>query len=755
MNISRRFFTVLVALSLLFSLAGCGKTTVTLPSSEPEGILTNVFAGEEVVLPPKMTFSNHCMPYYDADAGTYTFLAYGETMPRKYYRLTFDATGTVTETIELTANLTGIQESAVTADGIVARVAGSVNVAGIVMTSTILRISSDGTMLESEELSALLGLDTDEFMAQGLAVDAKGNTYFKYFDTVFVLDETLNLSFSLACDASNLRVRDGVVWVGTSDGIAPIDTEKQSLGEKIPLPEGVTAIECFAADGYALCYRTSEGIYGLSDDKTTTEMLLSFQNSGLVDRQTEIFHILDRDTFLLSDGGEVGFWRRTADMDLSEIVTLDVAYGYMDESVEQFLQMVKEFNKRHPEIRVVTKDCQVYRNDYIMISESSNLVMDMLTGVYQPDIFIASSQSSQELSAIYEQKLYTDLYPFLDADPDISRDDLFGCVTRTFEDADGKLAALCRNFSVHSVVGSAERLNGLTSWTTEQMLDIATALPEDEVFMFALTSGNAGNLLFSQSGYMAFIDRENATCSFDSPEFIAYLNFLKTLPEEFDYSRYGTGSYRDQLNAANPVIRTQAYYGFNDWMRDRSIFEGGEVSRIGYASVNGKNQSSYLAASPYVITSYCDAPDAAWMFIKEMALVGDIREIAFEKPILTEEKWYEITNWRFPVRKDEYLVSAEAAKKLVYQERSTLLYNPENPPSEKNGPYFLFTDEDSEELYKWLDEEVGTPYMSFVDSNIRSIVNEEISAYLGGTQTAEKCADIIQSRVNLWLSEHE
>ncbi len=754
MNIQHRIAAFLTVGLLLLPLAGCGKTTVTLPSPEPEGILTNVFAGKEIVPPPKLTFCRNCTPYYDADAGTYTFLAYSEAMPRKYHRLTFDISGTVTEDLELTADLKGIQEGVVTADGVVARVGKSANVAGIVTTSTILRISSDGTTVESEELSALLGLGTDEFMPQGLAVDAKGNTYFKYFDTVFVLDEAMNLSFSLVCDASNMNVRDGAVWVGTSDGIAPVDTQKQSLGEKIPLPEGVTAIECFSSDGYALCYRTSEGIYGLSEDGTAAEMLLDFQNSGLVDRQTEIFHIADRDTFLLSDNGEIGFWKRSADIDLSEIVTLDVAYGYMEESVEMFLQMVKEFNKRHPEIRVVTRDCQVYRDDYIVISESSDLVMDMLTGVYQPDIFVASSQSSQELSAIYEQNLYTDLYPFLDADPDISRDDLFGCITRTFEDADGKLAALCRTFSVHSVVGSTERLNGLTSWTTEQMIDIATSLPEDEVFMFALTSGNAGNLLFNQGGYMAFIDRENATCSFDSPEFIAYLNFLKTLPEEFDASIY-TGSYRDQLNAANPVIRTQTYYGFNDWMRDRSIFEGGEVSRIGYVSVNGKNQSSYIAASPYVITTYCDTPNAAWTFLKEMALVGDIREIAFEKPILTEEKWYEITNWRFPVRKDEYLTSAEAAKKLVYQERSTTRYDPENPPSEKNGPYFLFTDEDSDELFRWLDEEVGTPYTSFVDPDIRSIVNEEISSYLGGAQTAEKCADIIQSRVGLWLSEHE
>lgn len=753
MTIRHRIAAGIFVLLFLLPLTGCGKPSVPLPMPESEGILTNVFAVEDPVLPSNLTFCNNCTPYYDAGTGTYTVLAQSETMPRTYHLLTLDLSGNVTETVELPVDLSGFREGVVTPDGLVVQIAESANEAGMVLTSSLLRISSDGTTAKSEELSALLGLATDELLLQGLASDAAGNTYLQYFGTIFVLDDALNLSFSLACDASNMRVREGGVWVGTSDGIAPIDAKKQSLGEKIPLPEGVDALECFAADGYALCYRTSEGIYGLSEDEATVEMLLNFQNSGL-DIGTAVFCLIDRDTFLLSDGGEVGVWKRCADIDLSETVVLDVAYGYMEESAEKFLQRVEEFNKRHPEIRVITKDCQVYRDSYVVASESSNLVMDMLTGVYQPDVFVASSQHSQELSAIYEQKLYLDLYPFLDADPDISRDDLFGCVARTFEDTDGKLTALCRTFCVQSLVGSAERLHGLTSWTTEQMIDIATALPEDETFLFQLTSGNAAKLLYGQGGYMAFIDRENASCSFDSPEFIAYLNFLKTLPEKVDKNVY-TDKYRDQLTAANPVVRTQTYSGFNEWMRDRFLIEGGEVSRIGYVSANGQKRSSYLTASPYVITSYCDTPDAAWTFLREMVLVGDIREIAFEKPVLRMETWYDITAWKFPVRKADYLASAETAKKMVYTEKGSSPYDPENPPSEKNGPYYLFTDEDSDELYRWLDEEVGTPYTSFLPPDLQTIVNEEISVYLGGAQTAEKCADVIQSRVGLWLSEHE
>ena len=40
-------------------------------------------------------------------------------------------------------------------------------------------------------------------------------------------------------------------------------------------------------------------------------------------------------------------------------------------------------------------------------------------------------------------------------------------------------------------------------------------------------------------------------------------------------------------------------------------------------------------------------------------------------------------------------------------------------------------------------------------TELRNIINEEISRYLSGNATAESTADVIQSRVSIWLSEHE
>ena len=66
----------------------------------------------------------------------------------------------------------------------------------------------------------------------------------------------------------------------------------------------------------------------------------------------------------------------------------------------------------------------------------------------------------------------------------------------------------------------------------------------------------------------------------------------------------------------------------------------------------------------------------------------------------------------------------------------------------------IFTEEDYEKLTEILDE-AGTPLLETQKyADIRGILREEISAFLGGVGTAEDCAAIIQSRASLWLAEH-
>ena len=64
------------------------------------------------------------------------------------------------------------------------------------------------------------------------------------------------------------------------------------------------------------------------------------------------------------------------------------------------------------------------------------------------------------------------------------------------------------------------------------------------------------------------------------------------------------------------------------------------------------------------------------------------------------------------------------------------------------------TREEIDALRDYIDNRVGEPLREQISEDVRAIIREEISAYLGGVGSAEDCAKKIQSRVSIWLSEH-
>ena len=85
--------------------------------------------------------------------------------------------------------------------------------------------------------------------------------------------------------------------------------------------------------------------------------------------------------------------------------------------------------------------------------------------------------------------------------------------------------------------------------------------------------------------------------------------------------------------------------------------------------------------------------------------------------------------------------------------------DPDNPRTQDDldepGVLAHFTPEDTERLIDYIDNDCGSPIMEAIPTELQSIITEEITSFTGGAKTAEECAKVIQSRVKIWLSEHE
>ena len=189
-------------------------------------------------------------------------------------------------------------------------------------------------------------------------------------------------------------------------------------------------------------------------------------------------------------------------------------------------------------------------------------------------------------------------------------------------------------------------------------------------------------------------------------------------------------------------------YDHTNWFRRAAIFDTDDAVRIGYPSENGDG-AAVMAESVFLITDFCSSPDAAWEFVRfcfrenENRSGRDIPEIPALKSTF-----------------DQAVAEDMNKSVAVYFDGTLRIFapGPDNPSKEGelDTPGILRKiDSNSMERLK---AELDLPCFPIGDAlpgEVREIIEEEISTFLGGAIRAEDCANRIHSRVSIWLAEHK
>lgn len=120
---------------------------------------------------------------------------------------------------------------------------------------------------------------------------------------------------------------------------------------------------------------------------------------------------------------------------------------------------------------------------------------------------------------LYARKgLLEDLWPWIDRDPEISREDL---MTHVLDCAsvDRKLYRVFNSFSIQTAIVCTELMGNRTGWTLEEMMDCYRSMPEDSSILlyFYGKSGTLRNLI--RNDMDRWVDWNSGECLFDSEEF--------------------------------------------------------------------------------------------------------------------------------------------------------------------------------------------------------------------------------------------
>ena len=784
-NASAPRYRIGVLLLLLLLLAGCRKESdgiavqpgsMTGGSTANEartGILTGVYRGEELTRPEGVYVDvSHLDPggvRYDSATGDMTFWAMGDV--GKGYLMTVNGDD-VTKGASFDIPEDRIVQTAAFGEHCFVWVTA---------------IPADHKFAE-EELN-LFDLDTQEgktvsdvrsffaaaerfeadfgrFQITSSAIDADGDIWLAASGEVVVLspDGVLLNSFVSHSYSAPLTVSpEGKVWVSTDSGIAVLDKKN---GEESVIRLRTRPSALVFGEGYDFYFETEQGVYGY--DGTGSVLLMNYENSNMLEGGAGFCGVIDPETLLFaSDESWIAIYRSLGDIDLSTIPTIEIAFNALS---GWYSMEIVEYNKAHPETRVIVTDYTKYNTDADMTRGAQKLATDMLTGLYKPDIVIAQPRSyfepkkGAEIEMMIEHKLYADLSGFLENDPVLNPENLFGAVRRYFTAEDGGMWGISSGFQVSTLFGPTALLekwadgNGSSKgWTLTEMLDFAESLPKDSYLIGTIYRQTAADRLLGPDGYAAFIDRGSATCSFDGPDFLRWLRFLTTLRNDTDRvdsitpDTYGLNARTAEAYYTGRVALEGKELKFMTQLEDMECqFATKDWTIIGFPA-EGHNGSYVQCESAIVMTSFCDDREFAWDVIR-MLVTGPDSQI----PILKKNYEKEAAEY---IEENRYMILTLTHDEGGFHSRSSgrIAEDGNFPtPDDLTSPGWISipTEEDFARIEAFLDNDAGYPLTERISPEINDIIEEEISAYFAGVGSAEDCAKKIQSRVSIWLAEH-
>lgn len=800
MNKRKTLSLILSILMLALPLASCSneKSSETDPVTgenisknsevaEKPQLLTHIFRGTHMPLPEDYYISSRITPIYDKETGNITcFATYGHEVVddegnfvdyiSEKHLVTLSSDGTILEDkqFENEGEENSYINNGVFWDDYFIYVSNSYDPVSDNESYYIVKYNLiDGSVIKSDNLQPLFSQSENSrwFYIDNIAVDNDGYIYADADNEVLVLDQNFVKSFSVFSQnwIDNLCTSsDGVVYASgyfeNGRGFCSIDKQTKSFGTPI---EGLDRMNNISfGEDYDIYYTDNVGLYGMnlsdaSDGETenSPELIMNYSNSDVTENYFDILKVIDSETLLVSEQDsttyreQLALYKKADDIDLSNVKVIEIASS--DALYNNIPSIIVEYNKTHPESRVIVTDYSVYSTNEDYYAGRKKLSTDIALGRYSPDILI-ESYDSPVVSTVLENALYIDLYSFIDKDDTITRDDLFGSIKRTFDD-DGKLWGLTREYSIATLIGTKESLGDRESWTFSEMLDFAMSLPNGVELIEDASQSNVAYTLFRGSGYGAFIDSETNTAHFNSPEFIKYLEYIATLPKEIDYSSRPDDYYQSRYlryHNGEIALAYESIYDPGNWIELETTFNTKDFTVIGYpTSKEGELGSKLYADQAYIISSSTEYPEEAWDFIKYLSVpeydedYGEFKNMYGSLPIL--KSMYDKMIEKFYTYEFEFYYSGGA---------SWGPYDPEYPNTDEMyepGIRTYFTKEDSAKLKDFIDNKVGSPIVSAISDEITAIVNEEISSFQAGTRSAEATADIIQSRVSIWLAEHE
>lgn len=390
------------------------------------------------------------------------------------------------------------------------------------------------------------------------------------------------------------------------------------------------------------------------------------------------------------------------------------------------LNSVADFNRQNEDFNVSILNYSIGGKTYNEAREALKLDISLGKG---PDICTVDWLGDTE--SLIAKGCFTDLSGYLDGSGMFKREDFISQALDIYSD-EGQLMAIPKYFSLRTIAASPDTVGENAGWDLEDVKAAVQAHPNAVVFAEVDSSYMIDVCLRNMMG--EFVDFEKKEADFDSPAYMGFLDFLKSLPDNYDDNK--------SMEYSGEWLRDgRALFSIRDIGRltDFQILEenfGGSYICIGYPSPDRSPDCIIQASEAYAITSSAADKDKAWKFVEwSHSTQGEESELVM------------MSRNGFPTRTEiferEMQEALEASDTGLGSQGGTTV----------SGTYVKYrktTPEEIELLRSMID--CAGPEKS-MEEVILEIIYEETASLFDGSKSAEEVAEVIQNRVQLYLDE--
>ena len=368
--------------------------------------------------------------------------------------------------------------------------------------------------------------------------------------------------------------------------------------------------------------------------------------------------------------------------------------------------------------------------------------------VANADIFCLPSA---QISAMGREGKLADLYPYLDADSELDREDFFASALQGME-LDGALISTGAGMSFETVIGASSLVGEKAGWTYDDFTAAWSALGlGTDAFDVYTTCEDVLDACLALD-LDTFIDRKTASCDFTGENFRKLLYFTGNFRRDFDYDSHGwsEADHSDlRIRREKQMLLEKNLTCFRDVLACGCEFPE-EITFIGYPTLGQAGSrmilSTFEPGLNLAMSALSEKKDDAWRFLRTF---------------FTED--YQESYWYFPT--NIHVFNRELEKAMETEEildgNGKPVYDREtgDPAIRSVGTMYLsnfvqvdlypLTESEAGKLVDLITEssKTGDP-----DEEICSIVKENVKCYYNGEASLEEAAAMAQQAVSEYLA---